>query len=409
MAALTERDRALAARSIAELAEQPLLPIVVSAAELRMHAKECLALGLGTVPVRGKKSAVKWEVLQDRLPTKNEITKWFSLPGVTGLALILHDEWVRDFDLARAYFLWAEQHPEDATTMPTVRTASGFHVIGRWPNVRFIKFDDGELRSRGQYIVIPPSLHEDGLVNYRWVHGDFRNLPTINPEVLGLASCTEGIQGSEGIRRGLEKVEGVATIARKLALACVPAKSKQNHQTLITLTRHLLKIEWDLRTANQLLQSERLPTEIILQAFETWYSANKFVTHSRDDYLAEFLEAWQTVKIPIDGALHRIWAISQSAHTPRVALEYFNEEKMRLLVTFCRELQRARGDAPFFLSCRTVQQLFGLSSPREALRRLSAHQALGIISLIERGNQTGRATRWRYRPPIEEDTIVIEH
>ena len=137
------------------------------------------------------------------------------------------------------------------------------------------------------------------------------------------------------------------------------------------MARHLLKIEWDLRAENQLLQSERLPTEIILQAFEAWYSANKFLTHSRDDYLAEFLEAWQTVKIPSDGALRRIWAISQSAYTPRVALEYFKDEKMRLLVTFCRELQRTRGDAPFFLSCRTVQQLFGLSSPRETHRRLS--------------------------------------
>ena len=72
------------------------------------------------------------------------------------------------------------------------------------------------------------------------------------------------------------------------------------------MARHLLKIEWDLRAENQLLQSERLPTEIILQAFEAWYSANKFLTHSRDDYLAEFLEAWQTVKIPSDGALRRI-------------------------------------------------------------------------------------------------------
>jgi hypothetical protein len=227
--------------------------------------------------------------------------------------------------------------------------------------------------------------------------------------VLGLTSCTEGSEGSEGIRRGLEKTDHVVTIARKLACSCIPSKSKQNHQTLLTLARHLLKIEWDLRTGNRLLEGERLPTEIILQAFETWYSANQFLTHSRDDYLAEFLEAWQTVRIPIDGALRRIWGISQHAHAPRVAFKYFEDEQMRLLVTLCRELQRARGDAPFFLSCRTVQQLFGLSSPREANRRLRALQALGIISVVEQGTQqTGRATRWRYGPPLEEDTIVVE-
>jgi hypothetical protein len=168
-----ERDlAAVAPRSIAEPLPQPPLPVVVSAAELRMQATECLALGLSTIPVRGKKSAVKWEALQDRLPTKEELTRWFALSGVTGLALVLHDEWVRDFDFEQAYFLWAEQHPDEAAMMPTVRTANGFHIIGRWPDVRFIKFDDGELRARGQYVVIPPSLHEEGLVNYRWVQGD---------------------------------------------------------------------------------------------------------------------------------------------------------------------------------------------------------------------------------------------
>ena len=44
---------------------------------------------------------------------------------------------------------------------------------------------------------------------------------------------------------------------------------------------------------------------------------------------------------------------------PAVAQDY-NTEAMLRLVVICRELQRARGEGPFYLSCRKAGQLIGV-------------------------------------------------
>ena len=44
---------------------------------------------------------------------------------------------------------------------------------------------------------------------------------------------------------------------------------------------------------------------------------------------------------------------------PRVADDY-EQDGVRVLVAFCRELQRASADAPFYLSCRTASGILGV-------------------------------------------------
>ena len=85
---------------------------------------------------------------------------------------------------------------------------------------------------------------------------------------------------------------------------------------------------------------------------------------------------------------------------PTVALQY-EQPELRMLVALCRELQRAAGDGPFWLACRTVERLLGVG-------RVTAWRWLGllvddkILYLVEKGDRrTGRASRYVY---IADDT-----
>ena len=68
-----------------------------------------------------------------------------------------------------------------------------------------------------------------------------------------------------------------------------------------------------------------------------------------------------------------------------------------LLVAVCRELQRASGDKPFFLACRTTGRLLGVDHTT-AWRWLFLLTHKGIIEEVEKGDRAKRrASRYRYR------------
>jgi biotin operon repressor len=75
---------------------------------------------------------------------------------------------VRDFDVTGAYERWRDENETLARELPTVKTARGFHVYARSPDLRFRKLPDGEWRTEGHYVAAPPSLHPRG-VRYTWV------------------------------------------------------------------------------------------------------------------------------------------------------------------------------------------------------------------------------------------------
>ena len=74
----------------------------------------------------------------------------------------------------------------------------------------------------------------------------------------------------------------------------------------------------------------------------------------------DFLIAWPKVKFP-KGAepMTKVFELAKRAPTPQAALRY-EQDGLRLLVALCRELQRASGDKPFFLACRTAGGLLGV-------------------------------------------------
>jgi hypothetical protein len=118
----------------------------------------------------------------------------------------------------------------------------------------------------------------------------------------------------------------------------------------------------------------------------------------------DFLRAWPRVRFPrgaepMTGIVER----AQRAEPPACAAG-FEQPQLRLLAALCRELQRAAGASPFYLSCRTAARVLGLANGRgepdhvKAWRWLFLLAEVGILREVEKGQAAKRrATRWHYQ------------
>ena len=117
-----------------------------------------------------------------------------------------------------------------------------------------------------------------------------------------------------------------------------------------------------------------------------------------EDTWADFVYGWPRVKFPEgEGALDAILAKADAQPLPQAAKQY-DAPDTRRLVALCRELQRAAGDGPFYLSCRVAAKALGITR-LTAWRRLEVLKADGVIEQVEKGTM-GRATRYRYRDEV---------
>lgn len=155
-------------------------------------ALACVQRGWSVIPIKSgtKVAAVRWGKYQKRRPDRSELESWFGNGSGFELALVLGDISgglvCRDFDDKADYDAWAAGFPDLARTLPTVATSRGRHVYFRAKTLTSQKFDDGEYRANGNYVLLPPSLHPSG-VRYTWVvrppEGDF---PLVDPVKSGL-------------------------------------------------------------------------------------------------------------------------------------------------------------------------------------------------------------------------------
>ena len=114
----------------------------------------------------------------------------------------------------------------------------------------------------------------------------------------------------------------------------------------------------------------------------------------------DFAEAWDKIKYPKgEEPIAMMFAKAVEAELPEVAQQY-EQRKLRLLVALCRELQRACGTGPFFLSTRTAGQLLGVNHVT-ASRWLRGLRLDGILKLESEGSrEEHRAHRYRYVAPL---------
>ncbi len=196
--------------------------------------------------------------------------------------------------------------------------------------------------------------------------------------------CNEELMVS--VQTALSVSDDVARNVAKAILSTQPKSEGHRNQEVFEFCRALKSIP-ALRDA---------PARQLRPAVKIWHKIAFPIIGTKpfEDTWADFLYGWPRVRFPKGSdPIAMIMMRVKNAPLSDEALDYDAPETRRL-VSICRELQRASGNGPFFLSCRTAGELLGLDYVT-AWRRLIVLAEDGIIRCVERGTR-GRATRYRY-------------
>lgn len=179
-----------------------------------------------------------------------------------------------------------------------------------------------------------------------------------------------------------------------------PTDFRQNNASLFKLGRLVKSYE------NAIGHQE---SEVELESvFDRWcLVARPFWRHTRDDYWAEFLQAYHYARIgldqdPLELGLHR----ARTVPLPEVV--GFSDERVKLLAGICREMQRLVGNNSFFLPTRKLGRLLGAHWSTVA-RWLVALETLRVFRLAPgevRKRGGSRSPRYHYGPPTQ-DTVEL--
>ena len=162
--------------------------------------------------------------------------------------------------------------------------------------------------------------------------------------------------------------------AGDLIAQVAPADYHQNNASLFKLGRLVRSCE----TAIGRLASE----EELQFVFDRWcLVARRFWRpgHTRDDYYAEFLNAYSYARIGLDKDPIEV-AFSRAKAQPLPEVRGFKDERVRLVAAICQEMHRIMGDSPFFLPTRKLGELLGAHHTCVA-NWPRAFEFLGIIHL----------------------------
>ena len=122
------------------------------------EASRLNSLGICVIPIgSNKRPAVKWKQYQRIRPEKWQIRDWFYCRDDLGLGIVLgsasENVFGRDFDSPESFDKWVSTHRSLATELPITRARRGGHVYFRSSPVQTSKFDDGEIRANGSFLI----------------------------------------------------------------------------------------------------------------------------------------------------------------------------------------------------------------------------------------------------------------
>lgn len=184
-----------------------------------------------------------------------------------------------------------------------------------------------------------------------------------------------------------------AVLASSVSLAvqnAIPKAAHQNNPLLFQLARSLRDIETKI--------GRPLASDELKQVFALWAEeAQPFWRpgQSRDEYWFEFLDARDRARFGLEeNPLPAAWEAAQRAELPREAVEAVQDPRLRLLISFCRQLQILSGERPFFIPTRWLGERFGVSHTHAALwlRGLRHSRILDVAAV---GTET-RSPRYFY-------------
>jgi hypothetical protein len=343
------------------------------------------ARGWSIVAVTGKRAAGRWKPYQKRRPEERTVRRMFARPRITGMAVVTGAVSgglaIRDFDQAKAYDRWAESHPEDAARLPTVRTSRGFHLFGRLEEESYETFDDGELRDdSGHYVVLPPSLHPDGIV-YEWkipIEGELPLLPS------SLAHSYSNQSDAEDPRRSSRPSISIAWWTSAVA-STLPRGPGQRNRCIFHLARALKSIRPNA-TAEELRpvvrEWHRLALPVIrTKGFgETW---------------SDFVIAWGRIRRPAGPSFAAAVTAAEITIPPAIVGQNGYDGHLARLVALCFQLAQLWEERPFPLGCKIAAKHLGVST-RHAGRLLKTLEFDGVLKLATKeSKRDGRAREWR--------------
>jgi hypothetical protein len=309
----------------------------------------------------------------------------FGRDGATGVAVLLGTVSgglrVRDYDLEGAYHRWAEAHPDLAATLPTARTARGYHVYFRSASLpdTVTRYADGELRAGSCYVVAPPSAHPDG-GRYAWVVPPGDAIPEVpDPVAAGLvgpapAAPPAPVAVPPAVDEAIEKT--------------LPTCPGQRHTRVFLFARRL-KAARDLDT-----------TPAALSAYvREWHRRALPAIRTKDFGETElaFFGAWKSASKPLaDDHFRQVVDRALAAPDPEWFAGCYQPDGAKRLLKACIALQEFHKGEPFFLAARKAAEVVNVD-PTLACRFLQSLTKDDYLRVVEKGSHgSGHATTWAY-------------
>lgn len=160
--------------------------------DMLQAALDYLDLGLAPLPCHEKRPLVPWAVYQQKLPTVQEVTSWWTTWPDANIALVLPPgALVVDLDGPNAGSLLVEAGIELPANAPSATTGKGSHIYltsaGREVQNKVALFkkegSQVDIRAAGGYVLAPPSRHPNGKI-YEWTVSLWSEKPPPAPAAL---------------------------------------------------------------------------------------------------------------------------------------------------------------------------------------------------------------------------------
>jgi hypothetical protein len=373
------------------------------AQQLHLDAKMFCERGWPVVPFSSsngnKRPLVQWKPFVDRLPTDAELRAWFGkAPGergapngvgviTGGVAGALA---IRDFDDVAAYQRWEELNPTLAKSLPTVRTARGYHVWARSDLRKTLRAPGGEYRGNGVSLA-PHSVHESGVM-YKWIIALPKAgvaLPEVDHRVLiAVAETAERSEIAEPAESHCSALSAVSALSATV--------QTNNHKGLDidTVIRNTLPSQAGERNACLMRLARGLKFNVgsvtkndLRPIVVNWHrrALPVITTKDFDETWADFIRAYEIARHPLGNSLVDVAASRvDMADLPPVSSAY-DSDRVRWIIGLCAILAELNGGRQFFLSSHDLAGRLSIA-PVQAYRLLKMLEFDDVIRCVKRGN-----------------------